>query len=237
MRFCLFVLSFRMSLEQKHLSHLSHMEDGELRNINKSSVLEIKWCFEYEDKEDEFKWVMATIHEYDTGRTHRIWNCDNEDEKTEESDFKDVPIVSIHYTNEKNEYHDICFLDDHVIYDIETGTLLLWRFFGDTYDENDSEDAPPILMHCESEEDLRRQINDFIPSIFVNILKKYRKRLNSLPQAAIDIITKQTIQFKNLLSDRLFEYFIGKDGMKEGRIMCLTEDDVDELIHKCLEDL
>lgn len=230
-------------IEQENISDMDAIvKHGDLRKIlgiKDSTVMEVKWCFEYEDKEDEVKWVVATIHEYETGRTHRVWNCDDEDEKTEETDYQDVPIVSIHYSDEKDEYHDICFLGDHIIYDIETDTPLSWRFFGDTYEEGDSEDEDEetILMHCDSEEDLKRQINEFVPSMFINILQKYTERVNSLPQPAIDAFTKQTLEFKKILSDRIFEHFVGKDGMKEGQVMCLARDDVDELIQKCLEDV
>lgn len=220
------------------------VQNGDLRKIlgiKPTTVMEVKWCYEFEeeDKEDEYKWELATIHEYDTDRTHRVYNCDDEEDKDDDTEYQDVPIVTIHYGNEKAVYHDICFLGDHAIYDIATGIPLPWRVFGDDYEEGDSDndDNESVMLVCENEDDLRRQINEFVPSMFINILQKYTERVNDLPEEAAAMFTEHTLSFKKILCDKIFEHFVGPDGMKEGQVMCLARDDVDGIIQKCLDDI
>ena len=224
-----------MSDERQAKKRKTDIEDGDLRKIlgvEQSTVMEIKWCYEFKD---ETKWKLATIHVYDTGRTHRIY-----DGETDDVEFEDVPIISIHYSDEKDVYHDMCFLGEHVVFDVETKTLLPWRVFGDIYEEGDDDDGgddsftESMTMVCEDEEDLKKQIDTFVTSMFINILGKYTDTVNSLPVEAADVFTTQAITFKKVLSEKIVEHFIGSDGFTEGKVMFLERDDIEEIIEKCL---
>lgn len=220
------------------------VENGDLRKfvgLKQSSVIELKWEYEFEDKEDEVKWELATVHEYETGRTHRVYNVDNEEEKTDDTEYQDIPIVSIHYTNEKDVYHDICILGDHLVLDIEHDCPIVWRYYGDTYEDSSSdeeeEEDNTVLMMCENEDDLRAQIDVFVPKMFVSILEKYRSVVDKLPLEAQDAFTTGTLSFKDQLSEQIFKFFTKGGNMKEGDVMCLAREDVDRIIQNCLDEL
>jgi hypothetical protein len=220
------------------------VQKGDLRKLvglKPSSIIEIKWSYEFEedDKADEVKWELATIHEYTTGRTHRVYDVDEKEDKTDETDFEDIPIVSIHYTEESDEYHDICIIGDHLILDVERDCLVPWRYHGDTYDDDDDDsngNGDTVLMMCESNDDLRRQIDELIPKMFINILEKYRSRVDNMSPESIEVFTQSTLGFKKLLADQIFKFFTDGNTVKDGTVMCLARDDVDTIIQNCLDE-
>lgn len=219
------------------------VNDGDLRNLvglKPCSVIELKWSYEHEGKDDEVKWELATIHKYDTGRTHRVYDVDDEENRNDDTEFQDIPVVSIHYESDKDVYHDICIIGDHLVLDVTTGNVLSWRFYGDTYDSGDEEeevgDGDTVLMVCENNDDLKRQIDELVPKIFINVLEKYRSHVNGMSHEAIAFFTSATLEFKAQLSENIYKFFTENGTMKDGSVMCLAREDIDTIIKKCLEE-
>jgi hypothetical protein len=184
----------------------------EILGITTSTVIEIKWC-----NESEIRWDLATIHKYDTGKTHN-----------------DIPVVSIHYVKEKAVYHDICFVDSESIYDVETDSILSWRFFDNGTEESEY-DNDSITLFCEDENDLKKQIDEFVPRMILSVLQKYRDRVDALSAEAVDKFTNQALVFKEVLSNQIFQHFVKSGGIKEGQVIYLTDDDVNGIIKNCLD--
>lgn len=195
--------------------------------------IEVKWFLEFEDNDngdvDGYQWVCATVSNTNIDKTHKFIDEDDND------DFTHTPIVILKYEEETKE---VCFIGDHLLYDIEDDSVVPWRVVGDEYDvDDDAEDNIEDIHFIFSDvKELELEVNKLIPKIFINVLTKYKSQYESLPF----IVRRQWDSFIVIMKDKLVEKIINyfKANQKTpGAVTTLKQNDIDDIFEECFSEM
>lgn len=216
-------------------------------NIKNGLNIQVKWRVEYEEHdESDMYWADATIHNDNTGKEHKF--IDEEDPE----DFTFAPVVQIKYKEKVIESDDelvkeVCFIGDHMLYDLEEDAVVYWRKEGDDYDtdteemefDSDEEDEDlelGVSFKFSNDQELREQLNNFVPSIFINILHQYKTQYELLPFKVRRDWDAKILYTKELITEKLFEFFKESNEKNPDSLLVLKKDDIDRIIEECVND-
>lgn len=227
----------------------SLVKKGDLRKklcLKNDIELEVKWYIEYDtcSEEDENEsgeyWCSCKIVDCDTKKTHRFY-----ENNMGLGDHQDVPIVKIVYHDEDDPgVKEVCFLTDHIIYDIEHDSMLAWRKLGEDFEESfdeesdsgDEVDPGTIEFSFEDKGDIRIAVEQIIANIFTDILAKHATMFNNLPFKQQQDWTAVIVVFKNKLVDKIVDFF-EKSITEDRNSVVLSSEIVNKLIDSTMEEL
>lgn len=219
---------------------IDHADNGDVRKMLKLKndySFEVKWLVEYESDDEDNKtglyWCEGKITNIETGKKHRFY-----ENELGIGDHQDVPIVNIRYDDEEED-REVCFLDDHQMYDIKEDVINLWRQVGSDFDESsddDDEDDNILRITFEDKSKIRPAVEDIIPKFFVSVLEKYTDRFNALPFKVRQEWTALIVTFKIKMCDKLVEYIESNLDEESGRIH-VTPEAVNNIIDSIMEEL
>lgn len=216
-----------------------NVANGDCRSINNikdGAKIQIKWYFE--DESGYWEWCDATIEKSDTGEIHTFVDDDNGDE--EEPETSDCPIVLVKYT-QNNELCKVCFLTNHLVYNIKEDNIILWRHLGDEFDEpEDDEDMDStdtdmkLIFRNEQETEILSE--HLIKYYFMNVLKSHKDKYEKLPVIYQNDIARLTLKVKDLLVKHMSEFY--KTEMRKGNsYVTLTENAIDDIFGNAFNEL
>jgi hypothetical protein len=235
---------------------------GDLRKLLKiddGKKIQVKWTLEFSDDtsdseaevEIESKWLNAVVTKAETGKTHRFVDEDDEE------DFEDVPVVEITY--DEDGYDDeeevgpkrVCFVGDHLLYDLEHDAVLHWRCEGDDFDDEitevvDEQNGATYFktnnhyhFTAGNEEEIKNTVAKIFPDLFVDILGKYRTEFNNLPFNTQRNWSALILLLKDRLVEKVSTYFaekINDQSIKEGDLIQIDRGDIDEFVNTLIND-
>lgn len=209
-------------------------------NIENERELEFRWYLEYDEDDENDSgnyWLDAVVTNSDTGRNHKFIDEDDEDE------FTYAPIVEIKYTSgpDKDDTKEICFLSDHLVYDVEEDCVILWRNKGDDFDDSEDEDENDVktefLFMFSDHDQLEKAVNDFVPKIFINVLKNFKTQYEMLPFNVRREWDAHIVIMKDLIVKKIIEFFKNGSKDKPGTILTLGQKDITKIIDECMEEI
>mmetsp|Transcript_17230 Transcript_17230/g.31638 ORF Transcript_17230/g.31638 Transcript_17230/m.31638 type:complete len:376 (+) Transcript_17230:203-1330(+) len=127
---------------------------GPMFNFKTGKRVEVKWILESETDEDEGNqeqevWWPGVVLD-PTGREHAL------DDDVGETAPASVPIYEIKYDARPPEFpepstSDVALIGPHELLDVETDTIQVWRFEGDTWDTaDDNDDSASAVQRAET---------------------------------------------------------------------------------------
>lgn len=193
------------------------------------------------------KWTPAIIDKAETGVTHRFYDEDRDSDDDEaynqspgsEVDFVDTPVVNIFRHNERAPV-GICFVNRCLIYDTDKREIYHWKMFGDPWDgdeDNDSEDAPPKVLAFNDMDGLRQQVNEFVPEVFVNVLKSNEEFFNQLPPHVQQIMTEEIVKIKDTITEKIIQFFTDRGSLVPGTVIVMDEHSLKKICDETIEEI
>lgn len=216
------------------------VKDGDFREmfgIKDGVSIEVQWS-------DGGRWTPAVVDKVETGTTHRFHDKDLPDDQSEieyenddelDHDFIDVPVVTI-YKHGERQKREICFINRCLIYDITEGEIFNWKMFGDPW-VGDTEDGDVEEFNFTTEEELKRQIESFVPRVMCNVLEKNRNFFDDLPQSVQTVLTKEVLDIKNMMVDKIVNFFIERESLVPGRHVVMDKDSMQSLCDQVLHEI
>lgn len=192
---------------------------------------------EYKDGD----WTPAVIDKTETGETHKFHDEDRDSENdsdysvpNDDIDFVDVPVVQI-FRHGEREPVGVCFVNKCLLYDTEKRDIFHWKMFGEEWehddeDENDDEDEVGKILEFTTMDELREEIKQFIPEVFVNVAQENKEVFESLPSATQQIMTDEILKIKDAIIEKIVNFFVENGSLTPGTLIVL---DVKEMKRLC----
>lgn len=207
---------------------LNVTERSDLRSVlgvKDDLAIEVKWYIEYEDEENGNYWLDATVTKADTGKMHKF---------IDEDEFTYCPVVNIKYKDDE-ETKEVCFIGNNLLFDVDENSVVMWRNEGDDFDDDDS-DVEDVNFVFGDFEELEKDVRDFIPKIFINVLSKFKTQYESLPFNVRREWDAHILIMKDKLVEKIINFF--KLGQKiPGTIMTLSPSDLEKIFDECFEEI
>ena len=187
-------------------------------------------------------WTPSIIENVETGETHRIHDDDGgesgEDDEGESGeddgdDFEDVPIIRIRNKGEVTDT-EVCVVGRCLIYDIEKRDIFNWKMYGDPWEEDEEGeggegwDEIKVLEFTDKAE-LRKEIEKFVPSTFVNVLEKNRELFDRMPPSVQSNMTVDIIRIKDAMVEKIIKYFEERSTMLPGDTVVMNGSEMRKL--------
>lgn len=156
--------------------------------------IELLWIVATDDDEEQEQWIEAEI----------ISHTDEMVEFETENLF--LPVTTIRYKNspiqEDNGIdHRVAFIDEQNVYDVATGVVIGWKYFGEEYIDNDYENK--FFGFTKQEADT--YLNETIPKLIAKALEPHRAAFDKMPVTVQNMLGSDILRFKNDLTKRLRE--------------------------------
>ena len=216
------------------------VQEGDFRalfGIKDSIAIEVQWS-------DGGKWTPAVVNKAETGRTHRFHDKDLADDESEpeyenddelDHDFLDVPIVTIFKDGERVE-RDVCFINRCLIFDISENEIFNWKHFGDPW-VGDIRGGVVEEFQFTTEEELRAQIESFVPRMMCNVLEKNKEFFDQLPPTVQASMTAEVLNIKNVMVEKITDFFINKESLTPGTQVILDPDSMQKMCDQVLVEI
>lgn len=200
----------------------------DILQIRDGVELEVKWNIEDEEGQMTKCWLSAKVTKSNTGEQHKFVDEDDEEE------FTYAPVVQIKYDSEEG-HSDICFISDHMIYDIEEDCIMLWRKKGDDFDDPDVEHE--ISFVFTTIEQLENEVKKLVPKIFINVISKFKTQYEMLPFTVRREWDARIVMMKDLLVKKIIEHFKKRLEQNPHTIMTLGDAEMDTIFEECFKEL
>jgi len=195
-------------------------------------------------------WTPSIIENVETGETHRIHDDDGgesgeddegesgEDDEGESGeddgdDFEDVPIIRIRNKGEVTDT-EVCVVGGCLIYDIEKRDIFNWKMYGDPWEEDEDGDGVEggdeiKVLEFTDKAELRKEIEKFVPSTFVNVLEKNRELFDRMPPSVQSNMTVDIIRIKDAMVEKIIKYFEERSTMLPGDTVVMNGSEMRKL--------
>ena len=217
------------------------VNDGDFRamfGVKDGIPIEVQWS-------DGGKWTPAIVDKAETGETHRFHDKDLADDESEpeyenddelDHDFCDVPVVTIIKDGEAPRRRGVCFINRCLIYDIDEKEIFNWKHFGDPW-VGDVKGGTVEEFEFTTEEELRKEIESFVPRMMCNVLEKNKEFFDALPPDVQAVMTAEVVNIKNSMVDKIVNYFIEQEALVAGTQVVLDPESMQGLCDQVLREI
>ena len=220
------------------------VNDGDFREmfgIKDDIPIEVQWT-------DDGKWTPAIVDKAETGKKHRFHDRDLESDESEpeyenddeiDHDFCDVPVVTIIKDGEAPRRRGVCFINRCLLYDIDEGEIFNWKHFDDPWvgDVKGAQSSDIEAFDFTTEEELKSQIESFVPRMMCNVLEKNRRFFDQLPPDVQATMTAEVLNIKNSMIDKIVNYFIEKEALTPGMQVIMDPESMQKLCDQVLKEI
>lgn len=171
------------------------------------ATLQIKYASDEE-------WVNVTIQDNDTGTIKTFVVDDN---------ITNAPVVTIK-NNSTGDTNGICFINDHIIFDIAQMVMVPWRHV----------DEELLVVYSDTSE-LEKMVTDFVSNIFVDLLQKYRHEYELLPFKTRREWDIQILYIKEVIENKIVDFFKVAIEETPNTVVTLGKEEIEQILEECID--
>jgi len=151
----------------------------------------------------ELLWIVSGEYEREEWIEAEIQHHTNEMVEFESENLF-LPVSIIRYKNspvleDNDKDHKVAFIDEQNVFDVSTGVVVGWKYFGEEFIDDDEESKFFGFTKLEAD----TYLNETIPKLIAKAIEPHRISFDNLPVTVQNMLGADILRFKTELTDRL----------------------------------